>query len=201
MKDGLLGKLSEEQAESLESIRNSSLQLNSLIEKLLTFTVVTAKGPGISKEPVNINTHVSSMAEPYVKSLAGNKKNTVRITCSDEKLTTKISPSSLDTMLKNILENSVKFNDKDAIDIEINIEQDGDRSRIIVSDNGRGIAPEERVKIFDKFYQIEKFFTGNIDGAGLGLALIKHLINAYGGQIKMDSELGKGTRLSFSLPE
>jgi signal transduction histidine kinase len=63
-----------------------------------------------------------------------------------------------------------------------------------------GIPAEERDKIFQKFYQIENSFTGQVPGAGLGLALCKKVVEAMNGKIQLQSEIGKGTTFSVTLP-
>jgi signal transduction histidine kinase len=66
--------------------------------------------------------------------------------------------------------------------------------------NGRGIPAEEFEKIFQKFYQIEESFTGQVEGAGLGLALVKRLVEAHGGSIHIESKIGEGSIFSVTIP-
>ena len=69
-----------------------------------------------------------------------------------------------------------------------------------ISDNGPGIPPEEYGKIFQLFYQIEESFTGQTEGVGLGLPLVKRIIEGHGGAIKVESEPRQGSRFIFTLP-
>jgi signal transduction histidine kinase len=108
--------------------------------------------------------------------------------------------TDLGEVFKNLIENSIKFNDKAKKEIVIDGEAKAGAGVLRVTDNGVGIPPEEREKIFEKFYQIENSFTGQVPGAGLGLALCKKVIEALGGEIHLESEIGKGTRVSLSLP-
>jgi signal transduction histidine kinase len=71
---------------------------------------------------------------------------------------------------------------------------------LAIVDNGPGIPPEERENIFDNFYQIEESFTGQVEGVGLGLSFVKRVVEAHGGRIALESELGKGSTFSFLLP-
>jgi two-component system phosphate regulon sensor histidine kinase PhoR len=71
---------------------------------------------------------------------------------------------------------------------------------VLVTDNGQGIPPEEKEKIFEPFYQIDKHRTGNIRGVGLGLTLVKNLMTAYGGSVQVESEISQGATFTLSFP-
>jgi signal transduction histidine kinase len=103
-------------------------------------------------------------------------------------------------IMRNLVENAIKFNDKEIIKISISVKKAAQELEISIYDNGRGIPAEDQGKVFEKFYQIEKFFTGNVEGAGLGLALVKRLVSAYGGQIDLKSEIGKGATFTVTVP-
>jgi two-component system phosphate regulon sensor histidine kinase PhoR len=103
-------------------------------------------------------------------------------------------------VFKNLIDNAVKFNDKDDKRIKITAQQDGKIIKINFEDNGVGIPVEERVKIFQKFYQIENSFTGQVPGAGLGLALCRRVVEEMEGDIQVQSELGHGSTFTVILP-
>lgn len=71
--------------------------------------------------------------------------------------------------------------------------------KVSVTDTGTGIGPDEIEKIFDRFYQVEKTLTRTVNGSGLGLSIVKGLVEAHGGKIWMESEVGKGSKFSFTL--
>lgn len=104
-------------------------------------------------------------------------------------------------IIGNLVDNAIKFNDKDTIKINISVERAGEAILVSVADNGPGIPAEEQDKVFEKFYQIEKNFTGNVKGAGLGLALVKKIVAAYGGTINLKSEIGKGAKFIITLQQ
>lgn len=128
------------------------------------------------------------------------KKVEINLDCPQKNTILHISPKHLELIIFNLIDNAVKFNDKEAVKISIGVSVSAEKIGLSVADNGRGIPPEEYDNIFEKFYQIEKYFTGNISGAGLGLPLVKRLISGYGGSIRLESELGTGSKFTISLP-
>ena len=83
--------------------------------------------------------------------------------------------------------------DKELVKITVSARRGPNGLQIKVADNGPGIPPEEQEKIFREFYQVEKSFTGQVEGAGLGLALVKKIVELSGGKIGVESKLGEGT--------
>jgi signal transduction histidine kinase len=97
--------------------------------------------------------------------------------------------------------NAVKFNDKDDKLVEVRGSVvEGNFAAVEVIDNGPGIPPEEHKNLFHKFHQIDKYFTGQIEGVGLGLAVTKHIVELQGGKILVESALGKGSKFTVLLP-
>ena len=72
--------------------------------------------------------------------------------------------------------------------------------RFSFTDDGPGIPPEDRERVFDRFYQVEKTFCGQVPGAGLGLTMVKQTMEAHGGKVWIESRLGKGTTIFVQLP-
>jgi two-component system sensor histidine kinase ArlS len=119
-----------------------------------------------------------------------------------EKVKVKISKLFLQQILVNVLENAVKYtSEKSKITIHIGIEQ---RSvQVTIQDNGIGIGPEDLPNIFERFYRANKSRNKEIEGVGLGLSITKRIIESFGGQIHIQSDLGVGTfvTLQFLLEE
>jgi histidine kinase len=102
-------------------------------------------------------------------------------------------------VFRNLLENAVKFNDKEQKKVTVTADIKKDKVVVQIQDNGTGIPSEEREKVFQKFYQVEDYFTGQVPGAGLGLAFCKKVVEEMGGEIKLTSTLKKGTSVSVSF--
>ncbi|MEO7912073.1 MAG: ATP-binding protein, partial [Roseiflexaceae bacterium] len=102
-------------------------------------------------------------------------------------------------VLANLLSNAIKFSEPGQR-IELSVRQDIGAMVFAVRDYGRGIAPEDHLRIFDKFHQIDSSLTRNVGGTGLGLAICKALVEEHGGKIWIESILRKGATFAFTLP-
>jgi len=105
----------------------------------------------------------------------------------------------LQQILINLLSNAVKFTDRG--EIELAVEAAGDRVRFVVRDTGVGIAPEVLPSIFDKFRQVDGSFTRRFEGTGLGLAICRSLAKILGGEITVESVVGRGSTFTLTLPQ
>jgi signal transduction histidine kinase len=103
-------------------------------------------------------------------------------------------------VFRNLIENAMKFNPKTPRMIRIAARIAEKRVDITFTDNGPGIPSEEREKIFQKFYQIEGNFTGQVQGMGLGLPLVHRIVTEHGGRVRLESELGQGSTFILELP-
>ncbi len=102
--------------------------------------------------------------------------------------------------LKNLLDNAVKFNSKPAPLVILRTEAEGDWAAITLGDDGPGIPPEEHERVFSRFHQVEKDFTGQQEGMGLGLAFVRKVAILHGGNAVLRSKLGTGTEVTMTVP-
>jgi signal transduction histidine kinase len=109
-------------------------------------------------------------------------------------------PEDLELVWVNLLENAVRYSPEGS-SIDLTVSANGsNRAQIVVADHGRGIPKEELTHIFERFHRVDASRTRETGGFGLGLAIAKALIEAYGGTIVAESELGRGTRMIVELP-
>ena len=106
----------------------------------------------------------------------------------------------LTNVINNLLDNALKYNDKEHPEIEVSTINTSNSIRLKVRDNGMGMKKEELNKIFDKFYRVNKGDVHNTKGFGLGLSYVKTIVNVHNGTIDVKSEFGKGTTFILELP-
>jgi signal transduction histidine kinase len=105
----------------------------------------------------------------------------------------------LEGILHNLLENAVKYS-PDGGYIRVTAKAESDHLVISISDQGVGISPEDRAKLFAPFQRLGNSRVESVKGIGLGLVVCRRLVEAHGGQIWVESEPGKGSTFSFTLP-
>jgi len=106
---------------------------------------------------------------------------------------------AITSVLINLLSNSMKFSPKEK-EVTVRLFRDNGNAVLRVADKGTGIPKKEIPKIFERFYQAENNTATEAKGSGLGLTLVKHIVEAHGGTIEVESEVGKGSRFTVILP-
>jgi two-component system phosphate regulon sensor histidine kinase PhoR len=195
------GNLSEFQRKALGAIGTQGRFLSGLVDRLLNFTVLESGALNLDLRSVRLDRAVEGAV-----SLMGGVLTGRRVAVAVDAGVGEVPPvladeDRLEEILRNLIENAVKFNNKadPRLRFSAAVEPSG-QVRLNVEDNGPGIPAEERQRLFQKFYQIEESFTGQVEGAGLGLALVKHLVEAMGGRVGVKSVLRQGSTFYFTLP-
>ena len=110
-----------------------------------------------------------------------------------------IDPDAIAQAFINLLDNAVKYSGASKT-IEVNLADQGEAVTISVIDHGVGIAIEEREKVFEKFYRVGNCLVHDVKGSGLGLSIVKHIVEAHHGKVVVESEVGRGSAFSIRLP-
>lgn len=181
-------------------INDESKRLRFLVEKVLQMSMFDRKKAVFKKKELDLNEMVENIANSF----------TLRVEHTGGKIYTDIeaidSTIYVDEMhfqnvIFNIMDNAVKYRNQDKpLDIYMKTWNDNEHLYLSIRDTGIGIKKENLKKIFDKFYRVH---TGNLHdakGFGLGLAYVKKIVDLHKGEIKVDSEYGKGTTFTISLP-
>jgi signal transduction histidine kinase len=132
----------------------------------------------------------------YEKQLPG-----VQLDEIPEPLELNVDPGQIQTVLKNILTNAIKFSDADSDPVRIKVNQQSNYTVVQIADNGIGIPAEELSFIFEPYYRVDKSRSKATGGYGLGLSLCKTIMDAHDGKIEMASKPGEGTTVSLFFPK
>lgn len=188
----------ETRKEFLGIINEESERLTQLTNEILDIVRMESGKTQWHMDTVEIS-GVIRMAAKSMLPLAKNKGLSLKVSLPRDLTPVKGDRNRLLQVMLNFLSNAVKFTSQGAITAGA---QDGpDAIKVYVSDTGEGIYPEERDKIFEEFYRIGDSLTGRPKGAGLGLSISKKIIEAHGGSIWVESQLGKGSTFYFTLPK
>jgi two-component system phosphate regulon sensor histidine kinase PhoR len=113
---------------------------------------------------------------------------------------TLLDENAMTLLLLNLVDNAVKYGGSGPISVKLRVSPRGKEILLSVTDQGLGIAEEEQRKVFERFYRTRAVRNTNIRGSGIGLALVKHIAEAHGGYISVDSQSGKGSTFTLTLP-
>ena len=198
IEEQIYGPLSEEQRQAVQTIRDQTMVLTRLVNQLLDVSRLEAGGLQLEKHEVVIEDLLASLERAF--GILAKRKEISLVVELDPNVPTSIhaDPDRLrDQVLGNLLTNALKFTPEDGT-IRVRVWADRSLLHIEVSDTGVGIAPEQLPLVFDKFYQIGQ--QARSKGAGLGLAIAREVVEAHGGRISVDSEVGVGTTFHIELP-
>jgi len=195
----MFGSLNEKQAEFVQDVLSSGRHLLSLINDILDLSKVEAGRMELHLEPFNLALAVES-AMTLVRERANRHRISLGLSV-DERLAEFVADErKVRQILLNLLSNAVKFTpDGGRIDVSARLAQD--HAEISVRDTGIGIALEDQGVMFEAFRQVGKNQGQKREGTGLGLTLAKEYVELHGGKISVQSEVGKGSTFTFTLPE
>jgi signal transduction histidine kinase len=200
MLSGKMGPLSDSQTNALQILSRQSEHLEGLIESLLDVSRLELGKPIPTKmEPLSIKKVIEEVAEA-LKITMESRGLTLNVLVPDDLPTILADEVKIRRILTNLVGNSQKFTPKGG-EISINASANDQEITIEVVDNGIGIAREYLLKVFDKFYQVDSTYTRAAGGIGMGLAIVKELVELHGGRVRAESAgLGKGVKMIFTLP-
>ncbi len=194
---GQFGKLKEEQAERLAKIEKHADLLTQLINNLLDIARIESGRTAMERQPIALEQFMATVTESVRPQLDAKRlhyqvdRDGVEALVGDSQHLTRV--------FINLLSNAIKYTPEDG-SVRVGFRQDGEMILATVSDTGRGMKEEELPKLFQEFYRANDPVNQQIRGTGLGLALVKRIVEAHGGYITVSSEYGKGTTFLIRLP-
>jgi signal transduction histidine kinase len=174
----------------------STERIQRMTESLLDLSILDAGQPIGTRKLTNILALVCEAVEA-MESLVHNKSQIISYKLPDHLPNVLVDQDMIRRVVTNLLENASKYSPQGS-KIEVGARQEGDQIQVWVKDNGSGIPASEHERIFDRFTRLKTENTPK--GLGLGLAYCRLAIQAHGGNIWVDSEVGAGSRFTFSLP-
>lgn len=204
MEDYEEGELNEDQFELVKEIRNSSEYMLQIVEELLDISAIESGSISLEKEKVDLNElieHAVTLNRPNAE-----KKN-IRLEMEpcEEICSAEIDPHKFQQVLNNLISNAIKYSHPEST-ASVGIKKDSPDSgksgafTIYVSDEGQGIPEEDRNKLFRPFAKINVESTAGERSIGLGLAISKRIVEAHGGTIDVETEVGEGSTFYVRLP-
>lgn len=187
----------EIRARFLETAERSAVRLASIIEDLLELAKLEAPGHSLDQECILLRPLLDRVAARHQSDLADGRKR-IHVACEAG---TEImgSASLLDQAVDNLTTNAMRYGDQDR-EIHITATAESSQTTIAVRDEGSGIAPRHLPRLFERFYRVDTARSRASGGTGLGLAIVKHIAVAHGGRVRVESEVGVGTRFMIDLP-
>jgi two-component system phosphate regulon sensor histidine kinase PhoR len=192
-------KTEEKKKEYYTIIGQETERLTHLINNILDFSRMEAGRKQYHREPVHINEVVAKTLSMYEYHLKNNRFE-FETELSDEDPEINADPHAVTEALINLLENAIKYSEERKY-VAIRTSRDNREIVIEVEDHGLGISADQQKKIFDKFYRISSGLTHNTKGSGLGLSIVKHIMNAHNGSVTVSSQPGRGSRFQLRFPQ
>ena len=177
-------------------IRTEAQRLVTLIADIIRLSQLD-EGHELPMEGVDMLC-VASDAAAQLKAAAEAKH--ISMSIEGEACTVYGARSLLYEVAYNLIDNAIKYNREDGV-VDIKVSRENKKVKLTVSDTGIGIAPEHQQRIFERFYRVDKSHSKASGGTGLGLSIVKHAVQYHHGEIKLKSELNKGSEITVALPE
>lgn len=187
------------QREFIKIVHNNIEKMENIISDFLSLQKLESSKV-LNKYPTDFNLVVDNVLDEVITIIADkNAKINVDLKLKSKDNFINIDKEKIKTMLKNLVENALIYNDKEIPVIDIKVEESYEYLRISVKDNGIGVPEKELKNIFNRFYRVDKARTTNLGGTGLGLSLVKEVVDLYSGDINVISQEKLGTEFIIRI--
>ena len=186
----------EDKTKFVSQIYSESQRMKGLVEDLLKLGQLEEENKEISKSIINIYELAASVKENIAHFA---EENDINVTLSGTPANIYCNGSMIYGALYNLVDNAIKYSPKGS-SVHIRTESENGKAYIKVEDNGIGIPEEYQDRVFERFFRVDKSRNKEVGGSGLGLAIVKHSCMSNGGEISVESEVGKGSVFTITFP-
>lgn len=197
LSEEVIGPLTKQQKEVSQILKNSSVNLQKMIEKLLSFNMPGAADFSMGMTSVDLRGLVDTVLADHKPVILAKQ---LKVSKSCEKINYPGDQEQLRTVIDNLVSNAIKYTPESG-EINIKLWSDADKVLFDVSDTGPGIHPNEREKVFEAFYRTPHSEKEQIQGSGLGLSIVREFVESHKGDIEVLDDSMKGAHFRVSLPQ
>jgi PAS domain S-box-containing protein len=192
------GEINEEQREFLSIVEANADRLIALVNDLLDISRIESGRVQLKLEQADLN-EMMTIVVATMDHLIEEKSQTLELNVDQDLPQVKLDRDRIIQVLTNLVSNAYKYTQEGGL-IRLTIEQSGQFVRFAVADNGFGISEKDQEQLFTRFFRVDSALTRQIGGTGLGLNIVKTIIEMHGGEVAVDSELGVGSTFVFTIP-
>lgn len=190
--------LTDEEEKQLRRIVSRQLRrLERLVDDLSELSRIESGEVALDRHEVDLRGLISEVCEDFAERAAQHR---VRFSISGDSSIVYADPVRMEQALSNLIDNAIKYGGDDR-EVRIEVRDSSDFGTVRITDQGDGIPPADREKIFHRFYRVDKSRSQEVAGTGLGLAITKHLVLRHGGTIDVESAPGEGATFVVKLPK
>lgn len=197
LSEQVAGPLNEQQQKYVEMLRLNAERITDFTNQFLDLAKIEAGRMQFRRQPTDLQA-LAGKAVEGIRLLAEPHGISVNL-CPDRVRDVDVDPEKMTQVINNLLSNAVKFT-PDGGAIEVRLEEERECVRMLVRDSGAGIDPEDLPHLFTKFYQAKNAPRARTRGTGIGLALVRAIVDGHGGTLRVRSEIGKGSTFCVELP-
>jgi len=191
-------QMGDAEGQQLDAVVRAAMRLRHIIETMLNLRYLETGEIKLSLEPFDLRAEVRDACEDY-EAIAESSGLTLATDLPGGEVGILADREKVRVVLDNLISNAVKFTPAGGR-VQISLARQGDGVEIAVADTGIGIPVDELDHIFDRFYQVEDHMTRRHGGMGLGLSIVKGLVELHGGQVSVESRPDRGSRFNVLLP-
>jgi signal transduction histidine kinase len=189
--DGMMGRI-------VEGLNISMNELESLLKQLLDLSRMRSGVAMLRKSQVHLPVVLARIVEKH-RPQAQERQLNLLLEHDDDLLPVRADEEKLEHAFTHLVHNAINFTPSGGR-VAIRISDAGDAVEIVIADSGIGIPPEHLTHIFDPFYQVAHYMTRKVEGMGIGLSIVKHIIDDHGGRIEVESVVDHGTTFTVHVP-